>query len=433
MTSQDELHLRVYGDRSVLFAAEGTTETFLEGPLNATSQRRLADIEEALKNGYFTNLIEGLRSQNTKLEGLDDEQSKLLSTLVDSITSEVGRALVGLAVLLLAIKDIAPKQSIRLHKGSPRQGSFSWQDGLPMRSLDSKYNTPFLRHQGLLRLNNFGVFMTRSLAENYPYSIFYKAAMRGAKAECFTLIDWVETGRMRPRPLLECLISMLINRSELFRELGDRAIESVQVFLNEDPQPSSIRNTIESHLSRSPYGARLLEIAMHSLIQVLDEQSLISGKIAPLSQMRSANKKHGNVADIEIVSNEDASLVLEAWDAKYGRPYLRDELEELSDKLEDHPETAVAGFVVDRQPEIDEEIESRIEDLSIIHDVDISILSFASWVDLQVERASADETMLMKEWIVAYTETLARRRPEVAPIDEPADKWLEDLLKLLTS
>ena len=35
--------------------------------------------------------------------------------------------------------------------------------------------------------------------------------------------------------------------------------------------------------------------------------------LKPLSQMRSANKKHGNIGDIELL--EDRQIV-EAWDAK---------------------------------------------------------------------------------------------------------------------
>ena len=123
--------------------------------------------------------------------------------------------------------------------------------------------------------------------------------------------------------------------------------------------------------------------------------------------------------------------VLEAWDAKYGKPYLRDELEELSDKLESHGETTIAGFVVDREPEIDDDIQSRIEDLQDLHGVDIFIQSFDAWVDAQIERYEQDATTTMNECLTAYVESLARRRLAVAPIDEPADQWLEDLLRLL--
>ena len=80
------------------------------------------------------------------------------------------------------LKTIVPKQSIRLHKGSTRKGSFSWVDGVPMRVLDNTYNTPFLREKGLLNINKDGVMMTRSLAENYP--IFSIIQGRDARPIC---------------------------------------------------------------------------------------------------------------------------------------------------------------------------------------------------------------------------------------------------------
>ncbi len=186
MTTQNEAHLKVYANRSVLVASDDSVETFVEGPADEEAQSRHAKIREAFHNGYLDDLLNDLRAMNITPPELDDEQSALLSRLVDSITSQRGRGLVGLAVLILAIKDIAPKQSVRLHKGNSRRGTFSWRDGLPMRGLDSDYNTPFLRRHGLLLLNNDGAMMTRSLAENYPYSKFYKAAVRGAKAELST-------------------------------------------------------------------------------------------------------------------------------------------------------------------------------------------------------------------------------------------------------
>ena len=68
---------------------------------------------------------------------------------------------------------------------------------------------------------------------------------------------------------------------------------------------------------------------MHSLFQVLEDQgSFEGGFLKPLSQMRSANKKHGNVGDIEITAGKRNGLhIVESWDAKYGKAYLRDEIE----------------------------------------------------------------------------------------------------------
>ena len=84
-----------------------------------------------------------------------------MDKLIESVTSEVGRALVGLTILQLCIKSIEPEQNIRLHKGSTNTREFSWRDEISMRSLEKKYITPVLREYELLRLNADG-FMTVS-------------------------------------------------------------------------------------------------------------------------------------------------------------------------------------------------------------------------------------------------------------------------------
>ena len=104
----------------------------------------------------------------------------------------------------------------------------------------------------------------------------------------------------------------------------------------------------------------MFEIALHALFQVLAEQKVFGGVLKPLSQMRSANKKHGNIGDIEIVQKAGGLEILEAWDAKYGKPYLREELDEVNEKLEDHSETDEVGFVVDSEPNLKDEIRERI-------------------------------------------------------------------------
>ena len=84
---------------------------------------------------------------------------------------------------------------------------------------------------------------------------------------------------------------------------------------------------IKSFVDESPYSARVFEIAMHAFFQVLQDKNVFEGVLKPLCQMRSANKKHGNIGDIEIVKKHGGLEILESWDAKYGKPYLRDELE----------------------------------------------------------------------------------------------------------
>lgn len=421
--------LEVYLNQSILIQPNGTKHVFKEGSPTSEAQNRLERIRKEFDSGFLTKAIEDCRRPDVPIELLDAPVSDVLTRLVNSVTSEVGRALVGLTVLQLAIKAIAPDQSIRLHKGGGRGESFSWIDGIPMRVLDKQYNTPALRAYGLLRLNADGVFMTRSLAENYPYSKLYKAAIRGARPDWLEIIDMVEDNKFDPLTGLKHVLRMLLNRSEMFRKMSIVTMSNVKAIASRISSLEEAVGFVSGFVESTTYSARVFEIAMHSFFQVLEDQGTFTGYLKPLSQMRSANKKHGNIGDIEITTRQGGFEILESWDAKYGKPYLRDELEELSEKLQDHSETEVAGFVVDGQPNLKAEIIERTKELELVHNVSIYILSFEDWVQDQAKRTSIAADKLSENWIVAFGESLCQLRRERAPIDEPCDTWVSELEK----
>lgn len=151
--------------------------------------------------------------------------------------------------------------------------------------------------------------------------------------------------------------------------------------------------------------------------------------LVPMSQMRSANKKHGNVGDVEL---KEGRRIIEAWDAKYGKTYLYDELDELKDKLETNPEVLLAGFIVDDSLDLKAEIEEKAEEVSVTTDTDIRLFTFKEWVQFKLSGISQKEkSIFAKEWITAVVESFARRRLDIAPIDEPCEGWLSDLQKLI--
>jgi len=419
--------LEVYLKHSVLVSSIGTEEEFREGGPNSAAKKRLATIKDELGKGFLDKLIIECSRPDFSVSLISPEATSLLTKLVDSVTSEVGRALVGLMVIQLSVKAISPKQSIRLHKGGKQTNSFSWEDGIPMRIIDKSYVTPVLRKYGLLRLNADGVFMTRSLAENYPYSNLYKAALRGARTEWLDLIEMVEAGTLPPLDALKNLIAMLHNRSEKFKVLADAALKSAYAAAKRISSLASCISYFKRLVDNSTYSARLFEIAMHSFFQVLDDNKALDGYLKPLSQMRSANKKHGDVGDIEITEGKGTLQILESWDAKYGKAYLRDELEELNDKLRDHPEMKLAGFVVDTKPNLKKEIISRVKEMEEQHDVKILILEFGTWARAQYRRTDISEAAFSRQWVVAFAECLCQLRRDRAPIDEPSDAWVVGL------
>ena len=72
-------------------------------------------------------------------------------------------------------------------------------------------------------------------------------------------------------------------------------------------------------------------------------------ELLPLGQMRSPDKKSGDIGDIKLsILLEDGSKpIIEAWDAKYGKGSLTQEIEELAEKLKRHRHVKRTGFVVD--------------------------------------------------------------------------------------
>ena len=419
--NSDNSHLDVYLDRYELHQNDVVT-TYYEGFQNAATQQRYEKINTALSNGYLYDVMKKL--PDVDFAELSEENKTLLKRLVNGITSEVGRALVGVAFLQLTIKSIAPDQSIRLHKGTTRRGSFSWVDGISMRTIDSTYSTPFLREQGLLNVNKFGVFMTRSLAENYPYSKLYKAEMRGPFTEWIAIED-----ESMPAELgLYYLMALLKNKSDAFSSMADEAVALAEKY--GDKSFEGITKFMKDFFNETDYSARAFEIVIHGFMQAMDESHLLGDlDLVPMSQMRSANKKHGNIGDVEL---KDGRVIVEAWDAKYGKPYLRDELEELRDKILTSPGVKVAGFIVDSEVDRRRDVINKAEEISLETGVEIELFSFDEWVAYQTKRIAKSELdKVAARWLLAVVESFAQRRLDIAPIDEPCEAWVSDLIKKL--
>jgi hypothetical protein len=426
-----EERLEVYKDRSKLVRANGKVEEFLEGPSSDSAKERIKKLKDTLDAGFFENIVSQENEMIKEIEGIDENLYGNLKFLVDSVTSEYGRAVVALTVFQLTIKAIVPEQSVRLHKGSSSRGSFSWIEGIPMRSIDKKYITPILRRNELISLNADGMFMTRSLAENYPYSKVYKAEIKGPREQWHSVIDYIEDNPNEASRLLKVSIGLLRNRSNYFRESVKTLISNFEEQKDKFDSIEFTSDFIMNFIESSGYSARVFEIALHSLFQVLDEYLAFDGILQPLGQMRTANKKKGNIGDLEISEDEDGTTILESWDAKYGKTYLREEIEEMFEKFKLHPNLAIVGFVTNLTPDFREEILQRISEIQEISNIEIKIFDFNTWVEEQIKRIEITESELSLKWATYFIDCIAQRRREVAPIDEPCDNWVKELIKLI--
>lgn len=430
MSESFEKYLVVYKNRSEYVSSPGKKEVFQEGAITDEAKKRAKIIKDKFEEGFLENIILNVKHNKSSIQTdfIDSEIKQHLVSLVNSVTSEVGRALIGLTIMQLCIKTIEPKQNIRLHKGSVNSKSFSWQNGISMRVLDKIYVTPALRKYDLLKLNADGFMMTRSLAENYPYSFLYKAQLKGARDEWLFIVESLESGATAPLDSLKYLISLLFNKAENFQIISEMLLIACKTFIEQAPDKSIIIGLIKSHINDSDYAARLLEISMHALMQAAIETGAWGlSALKPLSQMRSANKKHGNIGDVELLENKE---IIESWDAKYGKAYLRDEIDEVMEKAISHDSIGTLGFVTTTEPIRNTEIQSSIFNYKESRGINIQILTFEEWIEYVFKKVShfKNEYDLSSDWLLAYAESLAQKRREIAPIDEPCLNWVTELL-----
>lgn len=430
-----EKHLRVFENRSEYYTESGDQAVFEEGLVTNNAKARIKNIKDAFEAGFLDDLIKDVREghANPDIQNVNDPTAKSLRRLIDLVTSEVGRALVGLTVMQLSIKSIEPTQNIRLHKASSNRTHFSWKEGVSMRTLDKQYVTPVLRRHNLVKLNADGFMMTRSLAENYPYSPLYKAKIKGARDEWLSIVEALETGDVKPLESLKYLLSLLLNAEEEFSKQADLAVQTCNECINKFTSRASILQLIKRHSESSDYAARLLEIGIHSLVQAAVESGALGDlNLVPLSQMRSANKKHGNIGDIELV---ESGNIVESWDAKYGKGYLREEIEEVAEKIPNHEHVSLVGFITNTSTTRTSELEDRMQELFDLHGVEFKIVDYDQWVSDFYKRCLdtglISEADLSKNWCIAYVESLAQKRRNVAPIDEPCQHWIQSLIQEL--
>lgn len=424
MKKNSDTHLDIYLKRSELHR-NGQVTVFEEGKQSKEAQERHAKVIKALQNGYLEEVYQNCLEYDTSK--LDDKLKGYLKELVDGVTSEVGRAIVGLTFLQLTIKSIVPEQSIRLHKGSTSNGKFSWKEGISMRSIDKNYNTPFLRGKGLLSLNADGVMMTRSLAENYPYSSLYKAEMRGAFDTWIKIVEESETRKVDFKAAFSYMMSLMINKSNRLEQVADETLDALRSIKRIDLK--SVSEKLSKFFTETRYSARAFEVVIHGFMQAYVEMGFTDYELEPLSQMRSANKKHKNVGDIEL---KEGNIFVEAWDAKYGKSYLYEELGELEEKLEAHPGVHMAGFIANDRIEFKEEVKDKQTEVEFNTGTKIHLFTFNEWIEYELKQVPVRKRNdFAKKWLTAVVESFARKRLDMAPIDEPCEQWLLDLQKIL--
>lgn len=110
---------------------------------------------------------------------------------------------------------------------------------------------------------------------------------------------------------------------------------------------------------------------------------------------------------------------------------MYDELNELEDKIPAHRGIVTAGFVIDSEPDMRDDVTAKIRELTGMFGIEVVILSFEKWLTTQFQRAKCKPDEFARKWFNAYVESLCHRRADVAPIDEPSEVWVKELSGIL--
>ena len=432
-------HLEIYDSYSILVGLnDEISVVWHEGRQTQDAKDRYKTIKEELQNGFLSRKIEEARSADSARDFLTipDSYRQDFDKVIASMNAQAGRGLVGTCLGQLAIKAICPTQDIRLHKASNSKNAFSWKEGVSMRSINDSFVIPELGRKGLLRANQYGSFMTRTFAENYPYTNFYKAEIRGAKASWLRITEALQSGNIDASSALLYVLNVLWKNSDVFEALVKKLLESIDNWLQvvSNCTIESIYALISRHIDISEARSRLLEVSMHALLQAQQDLNVdLGGNLKPLMQMRTANLKHGNLGDTEIILGNQ---IIEAWDAKYRNPYLSDALEELREKLKGQTTSELSfGYVVFPEKEDYIEVTRKMIDIEEEFGVEIQVLTLNEWVHVQLARATESEVSeetLSRAWLRSYAESLGQRRRYIAPIDEPTIDWVQSLSTILS-
>ncbi|MBI4051097.1 MAG: radical SAM protein [Elusimicrobia bacterium] len=253
-------------------------------------------------------------------------------------------------------------------------------------------------------------------------------------AECKNA-SWRKESFSESRPLP--LLHSLENRTRVteppahdHKELHREALEQIRIFVAGKPSADQVIDFLNRFVGRAKYSARVFEVALHSLFQALEDRGALEGNLKPLARVRGEKKRQGNMGDVEVVQSSGTGI-LEAWDARYGRTYLRDELEEISDKLKNHPQIRSVGFVVDldslQRTSLKTEVLIRKKQIEDDYKVSISMLSFQDWAGKQLCRAGSGPDTLAGGWLIAFAESLCLLRPQRAPLEDAEASWPSEL------
>lgn len=291
-------------------------------------------------------LIKNKRKPITKK--LSKSEIQLLTTVDHCCEKSKGASAVLITSLVQKIFN--PKQDVRYHQENMK-GGYSG------RGIDKKYITPFLREKSFPFMASGSGWLTRSLEQNYPYTLDYRGKMTPLQMrDAFLhILNNIEIKKKDPEEYLIYLFQLLIvSRDEKRIDLAKPSaipISTILHFLH-----------LHFYYKYSTHGgARLPVLAIFSTYQtMMSEVSRFSDKtLLPLKEHTSADIRSGYVADIDI-KDTDGKL-FEAVEIKHGIKITKRIVKECFEKFKSYSVKryyvlSTAGVQQSEEESIDEQI-----------------------------------------------------------------------------
>lgn len=243
-----------------------------------------------------------LSSTISDIDNIESDIKKHIDTVAEKSFTQKG--VYTVLVTLLTHKVIFPEQDVRIHQSG-------MENGFSGRSIDTKYITPTLKQLGLPSMNESG-WLTRSLEQNFPYTLDYngKISDKKVKESFLQILHYIQSFPERSQDVLRLLLNKI-------REVKESSVVEIKPL--ENPEYLTIESIIwalDEHFSTSYKthgGSKLPVIAFYSIyLSLVNELQRYTGKtLGTLGSHTASDRTSKSAGDIEIFEDGKHFEVLE--------------------------------------------------------------------------------------------------------------------------
>jgi hypothetical protein len=427
----------------IYISENGSLNRYAIGNQGEETKQRHDKVIDELSEGWFTDFVDEVKANHQDREQapeIAEGQKLLIDAIIDGVEGE-GTGIARVFCTQLVVKSITPGQNPRLHKGNRTTGDFSWIHGWSLRGIDNNADYGVgteLNERNLIEGNTEGGgVMTRALAGNYPYTPLLADDLSGPAEEWLQFLDLLDEGSVHPQKSLRYLLRGLFDLREVRQSLAKDVAEEAQNSKRAARDLEDVSELIRDHVRKTRSKATMLEIAGHSLLQVVEDEGLLLGDLQRLTATRSPDRRSGEslrypeaVGDLEIVDS-DSEEILKAFDAKLlsspDSKLKKANVADFHQKLNHHPSVETIGILTLNQHKATNHAKGKLNDVGDEFDVDWVYHSLLELAEAFGATSTGTLEIEPVDWLTAYAETLGQLRRDRATVRVPTLEPLEDL------